>query len=298
MDFWPNDGHFNLYNNVFVNTIASVHQVEINYENPDIIFYSLFGTRHREERYKNAVKVFFNGESYVSDPTADFIIDMDRTIHEKSISKLCTGSTNIDRRFYMPLWLYDRDFPIIYGKSRSELMEEKHLCNEGILDNKSGFCSFVASNNVLLRNNICGYISTNYKQIDCPGICMNNTPDRLDRGFIAKYTYLYDKKFNLCFENRSKPGYCTEKIVDAFGAHTIPIYWGDPYITETFNRDSFINAGDFSRFSEILERIKEIDNDDTLYTKMINTPALLDPEYPVKKVDEMKDFILNIVYNL
>lgn len=32
--------------------------------------------------------------------------------------------------------------------------------------------------------------------------------------------------------------------------------------------------------------------------KMINTPALVDPTYPEKILEKMKDFILNIVYNL
>lgn len=67
LDFWPNDNHFQLCNNVFINTISDVYCVKIDKENPDIIFYSLFGIEHRKEQYKHVPKVLFNGESYGSD---------------------------------------------------------------------------------------------------------------------------------------------------------------------------------------------------------------------------------------
>ncbi len=59
LDFWPNDGHFQLCNNVFINTISDVYYVKIDKENPDIIFYSLFGIEHRKEQYKHVPKVLF-----------------------------------------------------------------------------------------------------------------------------------------------------------------------------------------------------------------------------------------------
>lgn len=298
LDFWPNDGHFQLCNNVFINTITDVYYVKIDKENPDIIFYSLFGIEHRKEQYKHVPKVLFNGESYGSDfGNPDYVIDMERSAYELSIEQFCTSAEK-EKHCYMPLWLYDRDFPILYDKSRSILMEEKHLNNDNLLHTKSGFCSFVASTEVLFRDNFCGFVSKNYKTVDCPGKVLHNTSIELSKGFIAKHNFLKDRKFNLCFENRIKAGYCTEKIVDAFAAHTIPIYLGDPYVENVFNKDSFINAGKCNKFSEVLEQIQEIDNNDELYMKMINTPALVDPTYPEKILEKMKDFILNIVYNL
>jgi len=298
LDFWPNDGHFQLYNNVFINTISDVYSIKIDKDDPDIIFYSLFGIEHRKEQYKHVPKILFNGESYGSDfGNPDYVIDMEYQSYKLSIEKFCT-TVEKEKHCYMPLWLYDRDFPILYNKSRSILMEEKHLNNDDILYNKTNFCSFIASNEVLFRDNFCSFISKNYKTVDCPGKVLHNTSTYLAKGFNAKYNFLKSYKFNISFENRIKDGYCTEKIVDAFAAHTIPIYLGDPLIENVFNKDAFINAGKYKKFSEVLDQIREIDNNDELYKKMLNTPALVDPTYPEKKLQEMKDFILNIVYNL
>ena len=38
------------------------------------------------------------------------------------------------------------------------------------------------------------------------------------------------------------PGYVTEKIVNAFLAGSIPIYWGSRAVLEIFNPESFIYA--------------------------------------------------------
>ena len=58
-------------------------------------------------------------------------------------------------------------------------------------------------------------------------------------GFQSRY------KFSIAFKNFECPGYSTEKILDAFAARTIPIYWGNKRIVEDFNSEAFINAYDF-----------------------------------------------------
>ena len=40
-----------------------------------------------------------------------------------------------------------------------------------------------------------------------------------------KFAFQQKHKFSIAFENTSYCGYCTEKIVEAFVAGTIPIYW-------------------------------------------------------------------------
>ena len=55
-------------------------------------------------------------------------------------------------------------------------------------------------------------------------------------------------KFTLCFKSTNHWGFVTEKIVDAFYADTIPVYYGSPTVTDIFNRDAFINVADFDSF--------------------------------------------------
>jgi hypothetical protein len=47
-------------------------------------------------------------------------------------------------------------------------------------------------------------------------------------------------KFALVFENAIAPGYVTEKIVNAFLAGAVPIYWGDHAVLEIFDRRAFV----------------------------------------------------------
>ena len=63
-------------------------------------------------------------------------------------------------------------------------------------------------------------------------------------------------KFTLCFESTCHYGFVTEKIMDAFYADTIPVYYGSPTVTDIFNRDAFINCGDYPSFDAAIERIR------------------------------------------
>jgi hypothetical protein len=56
-----------------------------------------------------------------------------------------------------------------------------------------------------------------YKQIASGGKVYNNVGYRVP----DKLAFIQDYKFCISFENRSYPGYTTEKIVEAFFANTI-----------------------------------------------------------------------------
>lgn len=49
-------------------------------------------------------------------------------------------------------------------------------------------------------------------------------------------------RFALVFENKLVPGYVTEKIVNAFLAGCIPVYWGSTSVLDIFNPDAFVYA--------------------------------------------------------
>ena len=79
-------------------------------------------------------------------------------------------------------------------------------------------------------------------------------------------------KFGIAFENSSKSGYTTEKILHALGAGTIPIYWGDPRVGEDFNEERFINCHAYGSFTEVVEEVRRLDNDDEAYLAMLQKP--------------------------
>ena len=52
-------------------------------------------------------------------------------------------------------------------------------------------------------------------------------------------------RFAFAIENITYPGYHTEKIIDCFAAGVIPIYLGDPLITQSIPAECFINLAEF-----------------------------------------------------
>lgn len=75
-------------------------------------------------------------------------------------------------------------------------------------------------------------------------------------------------------------------LMDAFAAQTIPIYWGNPFIGREFNTQAFVNCHDFRSWSEVIEAIRRIDQNDELYLKMMRTPALTGPERDIDRMEE------------
>ena len=92
--------------------------------------------------------------------------------------------------------------------------------------------------------------------------------------------FLSTRKFNLCFESMSYPGYATEKIMHAYLAGTVPIYWGSETIESDFNAKSMINVHNFAEFSDAIEYIKRIDESDDHYNWMVNQPKFTDNILP------------------
>ncbi|WP_232262536.1 glycosyltransferase family 10 domain-containing protein, partial [Helicobacter pylori] len=76
-------------------------------------------------------------------------------------------------------------------------------------------------------------------------------------------------KFNLCFENSQGYGYVTEKILDAYFSHTIPIYWGSPSVAKDFNPKSFVNVHDFNNFDEAIDYIRYLHTHPNAYLDML-----------------------------
>lgn len=107
-----------------------------------------------------------------------------------------------------------------------------------------------------------------------------------------KFAFQQKHKFSIAFENTSYCGYCTEKIVEAFAAGTIPIYWGDPRVAEDFNENAFVNCHNYETLDDIVARVKEIDENDKLCLSMLN-------ESIVKYKDgDIESYLFHILINL
>jgi hypothetical protein len=95
--------------------------------------------------------------------------------------------------------------------------------------------------------------------------------------FIGQY------KFMICFENKSVHNYMTEKLINAYKAGTIPIYWGCPNAHEYINMESILFLKPDYTEEDITSLIKEIellDNDSALYKKKFESIFFKDGVVP------------------
>jgi hypothetical protein len=79
-----------------------------------------------------------------------------------------------------------------------------------------------------------------------------------------KIKQLSDYRFSIAFENTNLKYYVTEKIWDAIYAGALPVYYGNAWVYEIFEKGSFIDYGDFSSPSELLEYLKNMQSDEWL----------------------------------
>ncbi|WP_285658651.1 glycosyltransferase family 10 domain-containing protein, partial [Helicobacter bizzozeronii] len=158
------------------------------------------------------------------------------------------------------------------------------------------FASFVASNwDAPMRN--ASYQKLNdYRPVAGGGRVFNT----IGKPVSNKHEFLSQYKFNLCFENSLGMGYTTEKIVDAYFAHTIPIYWGNPLVHLDFNPKSFVNVHDFDSLDEALDFVRYLDTHDNAYLEMLHAHPLNTTEGKPRFCHDLSfkvilDFLINAI---
>lgn len=269
--FWP---EFDEKNNFIIDCIKEKYQVILS-ENPEYVISSCFSEEHLKY---NCVKIFYTGENICPDFNAfDYAIGYEYLKYE-------------DRYIRFPNYL----IPEVYA-SDYELMLNKHNVDNNILEKKKDFCSFVVS-----KGN--GYVDaareelfrelSKYKKVNSGGRYLNNIG--FPNGVSDKLDFQKKHKFVIASENSSHSGYTTEKIVQAFAAQAIPIYWGNPNVGKVFNEEAFINCHKFSSFTDVVEQVKKIDEDDMLYLEMLRSPALHNMKRQEEHNTELGLFLDNI----
>ena len=62
-----------------------------------------------------------------------------------------------------------------------------------------------------------------------------------------------------------------------------------------YNRGAFVNCHDFDSFDEVIDYVKQIDEDDDLYLRMLRTPALLKDKSIEQYENELADYLKKII---
>lgn len=251
-DFWPNCSLDYLISNTgFGSTLLKVLNSKYNltYNNskpPNLIIYSVFGQNHKQ--YPSTLKILY---------TAEFT---PKHVNDSQLSLSFFKDTNTN--FRLPN--YER----IFGFNTYKLLSKPNPPK--IFEKKKKFCVFIISNpNCEFRNSFFRKLSK-YKKVDSCGKVLNNVNFSIpNRDTKEYYDFLSEYKFMICFENQSQPNYLTEKLYNAMRGHVIPIYWGDPLVHNTFNKNSFINVTK-NNMDASIDRIIELDNNNDKYLNMLS----------------------------
>ncbi|MGL2506457.1 glycosyltransferase family 10 domain-containing protein [Helicobacter pylori] len=296
---WWGDEEIKTFKKSVLYFILSQRYKIILHSNPnepsDLVFGSPIGSAKKILSYQNAKRVFYTGENEVPNFNLfDYAIGFDELDFN-------------DRYLRMPLY-YDRlhhkaesvnDTTAPYKLKDNSLYALKkpthhfkenhpHLC--AVVNNESdplkrGFASFVASNpNAPIRNAF--YDALNSIEPVTGGGSVKNT---LGYKVKNKNEFLSQYKFNLCFENSQGYGYVTEKIIDAYFSHTIPIYWGSPSVAKDFNPKSFVNVHDFKNFDEAIDHVRYLHTHPNAYLDMLY-------ENPLNTIDGKAYFYQNLSF--
>lgn len=238
-DFWPG---FERQNNFFISLLKKHFHVVVT-DDPDFLFFSTSGQQHRKY---NCTKIYFTGESFPPNYLdCDYSISFDLLENERNL------------RF--PLYL-------LYG-NMTDLLSPKKPYSE-LKHQHQKFCNMVVSNARATKRIDFFHKLSKYKPVDSGGKYLNNiggpVADKLQ--FISSY------KFSIAFENKSQPGYTTEKLVEPMFCGSMPIYWGNPNVDLDFNPKSFLNWADFGSDEAFIDRIIELDQNEDLYEEVYNQP--------------------------
>ncbi len=286
------------------------HGYEVVYDNesPDVVITSVFGNPVTRDQFKN-------------DP---FIINYNCEpdwLYPNYLKNQCDLKIGYGEGYYrFPLWLSFIIWDETNLNTRYKLQDNPyvgqgchHTPNFGAqIDNgfknnplfisnmlrrhtksirKHHFCNFTYSKPIPSRVEFFQELNK-YKFVHSTGSVLNNVGYRMR----SKSRELMAYKFTIAFENSIRPGYVTEKIMEPLAAGSVPIYMGDESVVRDFNPKAFIYANKFSNFSELVEYIKEVDNNDDLYLSYLREPIFGDNED--NSLDKPKQLFNYIYTNL
>lgn len=239
------------FDNVIYRMLSEDFEIEIS-NDPDYLIYSVFGNSHTNYKCK---KILYTGENRRPDYNyCDYSISFDYSDDPRNLRlPLCAIN------------LYENGIINNF---------EKNIDFEKIKSEKTKFCNFIFSNSSAELRNVLFQELSKYKQVDAGGRVFNNI------GYLVedKLKFQSEYKFTIAFENSQYPGYTTEKLVHPKLVNSIPIYWGNPDVAKDWNTKAFINAYDFKNLYEVIEFVKEVDNNDDLYFDMLKEPHFNTPK--------------------
>jgi len=262
-------------------------------EEANVLFESVFAPSMVDYRADWRYKIHFSGESM---QRTDLYFP-NKSYYETYDVVMCSHGQVRDNVIDLPFFAFYVQSGGRLAKLRPDARFYKHHYH---LAEK--FCCYIVSwGGNPTRDRILDVVS-GYKRVDSAGKHRNNIGGNLEFAYTSDrlISFIGEYKFMICFENTIEGTYITEKLVNAFQARTIPIYFGTNYVTQVFNKDAFLMLEDESDagYQKLLGQIRELDEDDTKYIEMLNQPVFnpdfdYDGSYSVEAIARKMDALLD-----
>ena len=257
------------YINFLKTNLNDKYEFELVTDGPDYLLFSFYGSEHKNVKYNTSIKIAiyeegfiptFNEEDYIFGVA--HILYLDRYFRKASLLEYLGNLKN-------------KDFREVRNKILNGQKREK-------------FCAAVfghEKNEDHFREKFVNELSK-YKKVDMGGE-INNT---IGYNVTENIKFFKEYKFSIAFEKNSGDGYATGHIINSFLAGTIPIYYGDYFIDEYINPDTYILVRNDIDLQDKIEYIKEVDKDNKLYLEFFSKDILLDENIVEKRKKEELDY--------
>ena len=147
---------------------------------------------------------------------------------------------------------------------------QKHTRPAGEVFARPGFCAAVVSNDYSAARNAV------MAELDRRGLLASGGgyANNVGGPVADKQAFQQGYRFALAMENSADPGYCTEKIVDAWAAGAVPVYGGDPLVRQEFNPGAFVCADDYPTPAALADALAELAQNEAAFTALCRAPIL------------------------
>lgn len=280
--FCSDIGHFKHDDNLFTYILNKKYNIIIDVVNPELAIIN-------ERKYSSAVNVRYSGE-----------VDMRMFGCNYCICPMYLEDDKYIRMNIHQVHIYEM---IRLGYATWDTFFKKKDFTKEILNEKPKFACFMYLHDSVPRDTFFTKLSK-YKSIDAPGQKFNNVPklkydssyglyntghlfSQEKREFIKPYKFVF--AFDSYYPKEAAQGIVgqsTEKIVDPYITNNIPIYWGNPHVSDYFNTKSMINFYDYtdeyyneSALDGLMQEVIDIDNDDDRYINILNENAVDEKEW-------------------
>lgn len=268
--------------NIFLSILQKHFDVEVTYNEPNVVIHSVFGGVEDAQKFK-CKKILFIGENYrASSYPHDYAVSFD---------------PHTETNFRLPLW----QFYLILRPELKDILFSSRPNNDKfdrggafVVSNpanffRNGFYNKFRNENWISWYSYGRYLTNNFE-------LQKESQGRYWRD--AKYDFFIRNKhkYFICFEHSAYPYYCTEKLMDAYLAGALPLYWGDPKVNEDWNKDAFINVGRIGQ-DAAYELVKKMQQDNDLFLQMYTQPIFTEEqkERHLKNISNFEDWLIKIV---